>query len=79
MPSGGRGREFESPHPDQELKEKALTTCWGLFLFGLGRGLELKKKFDKFAGSEFERAKRARRVAGRTLAINLLTPTNISL
>ena len=33
-------------------------------------------KFDKFAGSKFERAKRARRVAGRTPAINLLTPTN---
>ena len=43
MPSGGRGRKFESSHPDQVQEEKGPYNLLGLFLFGLGRKLELNQ------------------------------------
>ena len=80
-PTEGGGRRFESSHPDQiQIEKIGSLTRQGEAFFVFGRRADggTESRFNKFAGSEFERAKRARRVAGRTPAINLLTPTKFS-
>jgi hypothetical protein len=72
--SGGRGRKFESSHPDHSLEKKSLSQeIQRLFFVGWSDEMEVKIMFTKSPGAILDR-EATRRVAGRTPAIKSSHP-----